>query len=305
MQRLRPAPPPAFSYEEAFGRNLGWVTPAEQQVLRSKRVAIAGLGGVGGVHVLTLARLGIGKMHLADFDVFDVANFNRQIGASVSTLGRSKIEVVAAMARDINPDIELRLFGEGVTAANLDAFLADVDVFVDGLDFFAFEARERTFAACHASGIPAITAAPLGMGVALLNFGADGMSFEEYFCLEGVSDSEKRVRFLLGLSPAMLQRGYLADPSYVDLAGNRGPSTAMACQLCAGVAATEALKFLLRRGKIDVAPVGMQFDAYRGRLKRTWRPWGNRNPLQRIALAIARRQLAAMAAHRAAKSPSR
>jgi tRNA A37 threonylcarbamoyladenosine dehydratase len=49
----------AFSYEQAFSRNIGWVTPAEQQVLRGKRVAIAGGGGVGGVHLLTLARLGV------------------------------------------------------------------------------------------------------------------------------------------------------------------------------------------------------------------------------------------------------
>ena len=47
-----------FSYDEAFSRNIGWVTEAEQQALRGKRVAIAGLGGVGGVHFLTLARLG-------------------------------------------------------------------------------------------------------------------------------------------------------------------------------------------------------------------------------------------------------
>ena len=161
-----------------------------------------------------------------------------------------------------------------------------MDIYVDGLDFFAFDARERTFAACHATDIPAITAAPLGMGVALLNFMPGGMSFEEYFRLHGVSLNEKCVRFLLGLSPALLQRWYVADSSYVDFAATRSPSTAMGCQLCAGVAATEALKILLRRGKVDAAPVGMQFDAYRGKFKRTWRPWGNRNPVQRIAIAI-------------------
>ena len=49
----------AFDYDTAFGRNLGWLTRAEQAALRAKRVAIAGLGGVGGVHFLTLVRLGI------------------------------------------------------------------------------------------------------------------------------------------------------------------------------------------------------------------------------------------------------
>jgi molybdopterin/thiamine biosynthesis adenylyltransferase len=291
----------AFSYETAFARNLGWVTPAEQQALRGKRVAIAGLGGVGGVHLLTLARLGIGRFHLADFDRFELSNFNRQSGATVSTLGAPKVEVLARMARDINPDLEIELFPEGVTRANLDAFLAGVDVYVDGLDFFAFEAREVTFAACHAARIPATTVAPLGMGAALLNFVPGGMSFEEYFQLAGADENEKLVRFLVGLSPAMLQRRYLVDRRYVDFLQHRGPSTAMACQLCAGIAATEVLKMLLRRGRIHAAPMAVQFDAYRSRLAHTWRPGGNRNPLQRVAIAIARRQLARMGSRARAK----
>ena len=54
----------AFDYDTAFTRNIGWVTPVEQQKLRRARVAIAGLGGVGGFHLLTLARLGIGEKRL-------------------------------------------------------------------------------------------------------------------------------------------------------------------------------------------------------------------------------------------------
>ena len=50
-----------FDYHAAFSRNLGWVTETEQDILRSKRVAIAGLGGVGGSHLLTLTRLGVGN----------------------------------------------------------------------------------------------------------------------------------------------------------------------------------------------------------------------------------------------------
>lgn len=292
--RPMPSAPTRFAYDEAFSRNLGWITPAEQRALRGKRVAIAGLGGVGGAHLLTLARLGVGKFHVADHDVFELANFNRQNGASLASLAKPKIDVLAAMALDINPELELRKFEDGVTRGNLDAFLSGVDVYVDGLDFFAFDARERTFAACHAARIPAITAAPLGMSVALLNFLPGRMSFEEYFRLEGKPEAEKRVRFLLGLSPVMLHRGYLADSSFVDFERGRAPSTGMACQLCAGVAATETLKILIGRGKVDAAPTGLQFDAYRGKLKRTWRPWGNRNPLQRLVIAIARRQLGAM-----------
>lgn len=284
----------AFDYDAAFSRNLGWVTEAEQQRLRGKRVAIAGMGGVGGGHLLTLARLGVGAFHIADFDRFDIVNFNRQAGALVSTLGQPKVDTLAAMARDINPQLEIRGFGQGVSGDNLDEFLRGVDLYVDALDFFAFDARRATFAACRRLGIPAVTAAPLGMGVAVLVFLPGRMSFEEYFRLEGCDEEEMGLRFLLGLSPTMLQRGYLVDGSRVNLQERRGPSTIAACQLCAGATAAEALKILLGRGGVACAPHGWQFDAYRTRLVRTWRPGGNRNPLQRIALWVARRQLARM-----------
>ncbi|PTD96952.1 ThiF family adenylyltransferase [Pseudothauera lacus] len=283
-----------FDYDAAFSRNLGWTTADEQQTLRRSRVAIAGLGGVGGVHLLTLARLGIGAFSIADFDRFDVVNFNRQAGALVSSLGQPKVEVLQRMALDINPGLALRAFPEGVGDDNIDAFLDGVDVYVDGLDFFAFAARRAVFAACHRRGIPAVTAAPLGMGAAVLVFMPGGMSFEEYFRLDGCDEEEMAIRFLLGLSPAMLQRAYLADPSRVNLAERRGPSTIAACQICAGFTATEVLKILLRRGRLVVAPRGYQFDAYRNRLATTWRPGGNRNLLQRIGLWVARRQLARM-----------
>jgi molybdopterin-synthase adenylyltransferase len=269
------------------------VTAAEQATLRRKRVAVAGLGGVGGSHLLALARLGVGAFNIADFDTFEIANFNRQAGALSSTLGRPKTKVLAEMAKDINPELDIRTFPEGVSEGNLDEFLADVDLYVDGLDFFAFEARRATFAACAHKAVPAITAAPLGMGAALLNFMPGRMTFEQYFRLDGLSEEDQAIRFLVGLSPAMLQRGYLVDRRTVDLGAHRGPSTVMACQLCAGIAATEALKILLKRGKVYAAPVSMQFDAYRGRLARVWRPWGNRGPWQRIAIAVARRQVGA------------
>lgn len=283
-----------FDYREAFSRNLGWVTEAEQERLRRSRVAIAGLGGVGGSHLITLARLGVGAFSLAEFDTFDLANFNRQAGAMVSTLGRPKLDVLIEMARDINPQLDIRRLDTGVDEGNLSRFLEAVDLYVDGLDFFAFEARRATFAACAARGIPAITAAPLGMGVALLNFVPGGMTFEQYFRLEGHEEREQAVRFLLGLAPSRLHMGYLVEPARVDLAARRGPSTAMACQLCAGVAATEALKVLLNRGRVLAAPWSVHFDAYTNRFTRTWRPGGNANPLQRMMLALARRRFSSV-----------
>lgn len=279
-----------FSYPKAFARNLGWVSEAEQEALRGKRVAVAGLGGVGGAHVLTLARLGIGALNLADFDDFEIHNFNRQAGATIDSIGRPKLDVMSAMARSVNPEIDIRRFGDGVTADNAKSFLEGVDLYIDGLDFFVFEARQRVFALCAERGIPALTVAPLGMGAALLVFLPGRMTFEQYFQMADRPEPEKAARFLAGLSPSMLQLGYLVDPSRVDLVNRTGPSTVMACELCAGVAGTEALKILLGRGRVLAAPWGIHFDAYKNKLRRTWRPGGNSHPLQRALIALARRR---------------
>ncbi len=282
---------PQTHYDDAFSRNIGWVTEQEQDQLRSKRIAIAGLGGVGGSHLLTLTRLGVGRFHIADFDVFEMVNFNRQVGATLSHVGQPKVDVMASMACDVNSDLDIRKFSEGVTDDNVRAFLDDVDLYVDGIDFFNIHTRRLLFASCADMGIPAITAAPLGMGVALLNFLPGKMTFEEYFRLDGHDEEEQLLRLLLGLSPSMIHASYLVDDTRVDLANHHGPSTPMACELCAGVAATEALKILLNRGKVIAAPTAIHYDAYENRLVRTWRPWGNRNPIQQIALRIARRRL--------------
>ena len=283
----------AFDFDKAFVRNLGWVTPDEQALLRSRRVAIAGLGGVGGSHLVTLTRLGIGSFTIADPDAFGIENFNRQLGARMSTLGRPKSEVLAETARGINPTVDLRVFDDGVSVDNLDDFLDGVDVYVDGLDFFAIAVRRAVFAACAKKGIAAITAAPLGMGAALLCFLPGRMTFDEYFALDGVADEhEQLLRFFVGLAPAGLQQRYLVDPASIDLANHRGPSTAMGCEMCAGVAASQALKVLLNRGDVVAAPHGLQYDAYLNRLRRTWRPGGNRHPLQRFVLGRVRSALA-------------
>lgn len=280
-----------FNFTTAFSRNIGWITESEQSVLRSKKIAIAGLGGVGGNHLITLTRLGIGKFNISDLDIFEQANFNRQAGASMSHLNLSKVDVMQEMALDINPELSLNTFPEGINQENVSIFLKDVDLYVDGLDFFATDARRIVFAACAERNIPAITAAPLGMGTSLICFMPGLMTFEEYFRWEGQSETEQLLRFLQGLTPTGLQMSYLVDDTRLDLVNHKGPSTPMACDFCAGMVGTYALKILLNRGNVPAAPKAMHFDAYKNKFKTTWRPWGNDNPLQKISLMLIRKKL--------------
>ncbi|MEZ5490753.1 MAG: ThiF family adenylyltransferase [Gammaproteobacteria bacterium] len=281
-----------FRYNEAFARNIGWFTEQEQETLRSKRVAIAGLGGVGGSHLITLARSGIGRFTISDLDTFEMANLNRQHGATMSTLHQGKAEVMRRACLDINPEAQITVFDQGVTETNLDEFLRDVDLYIDSLDFFALEIRRKVFARCYELGIPSITAAPMGMGTAVLIFLPGRMSFEDYFRFDDVENYEDRlIKFMIGVSPAMQQRHYVAEQSAIDFEREKVPSTAIGIDLAAGVACTNAIKLLLGRGPIIHAPHGMHFDAYRNKLIKTWRPLGNRNPIQRLMFVFVKKML--------------
>lgn len=280
-----------FCYDEAFSRNIGWVSPKEQLILKNKTVAIAGMGGVGGFHLLTLCRLGIENFHIADPDHFELANFNRQVGATLSSLHQAKNQTLLEMAKNINPQVNIKVF-DSISKDNVVDFLTDCDLYLDGMDFFAVEIRELLFKTSAQFKIPAITAAPMGMGVNYLIFDEYGMSFEEYFQWDNKTENQKLVNFAIGLAPKPLHLSYLADATTVDFDNKKGPSTIMSCMLCAGVAGVQALKILLNRGKIYSAPYYYVFDPYVGKFKRGYLLWGNKNPIQRFKQVIINKILA-------------
>jgi len=282
---------PPFDYELAFSRNLGLVQPEEQARLKDARVAIAGLGAVGGMHLMTLARMGVGHFHIADLDHYELANFNRQMGATTKTIGESKVEVMTRLVHEINPDCTVTGFSAGVQRDNVDHFLDGVDVAVDGLDFFAVEARDLFYKATYARDIPVVAAGPLGCSAALLVFVPGGMTWQQYFSMDlARSPEDQFVLFAIGTAPKGLQFSYL-DSNYVDFREQRGPSLSLAVQLCAGVVGAEVLKLLLGRGPVHPAPCFQQYDAYKCKFRKGRLRWGNRGPLQRLKLAIVRKRL--------------
>jgi molybdopterin/thiamine biosynthesis adenylyltransferase len=273
---------PRFSIGEAFERNFGLIDRAEQETLFQKRVALAGCGGVGGVHGHTMARLGVGRFTLADPDTFSIANFNRQMGATVDSVGRPKARVVAEMIESINPEADVDVIESAFGATNAERFLSDVDLVIDGIDFFALESRRLLHSEAWRRGIPTLIAGPLGFSSTLHVFAEGGMSFDEYFDLhEGQTRYEQYVHFLLGLAPAALHAPY-TDISTADPERGRGPSSIIGSQMSACVAGAEAVRILLGRGPSLCAPHYLQVDVYRRRL-RSRRLWGgNRNPIQRL-----------------------
>lgn len=274
---------PRTYYRTAFSRNIGLFTEAEQDLLRRACVAIAGLGGVGGLHLITLARMGVGAFHLADMDVFEPVNVNRQYGAKVPSFGRPKLDVMMEESLAVNPHLEIVAFPEGLTEENLDRFLDGAHVVLDGLDFFNFDVRRLLFNRAREKGVYVVTAGPLGFSAAVLVFSPfEGMTFDEYFAIgSSLTEEEKLLRFAIGLAPRPTHLGYL-DMRHVSLSRRAGPSLASACQLCAGAAATEAAKILLGRGPVWPVPYYLQIDPYTWTLRRGRLWMGNRNPIQKL-----------------------
>ena len=285
------APGGSFSRAEAFERNRGLVSIPEQEKLANSLVVIAGCGGVGGLHAHTLARLGIGRFRITDPDGFSVANFNRQIGATVDTVGRNKAEVTANMIHSINPDASVEIMSEPVSSHNANRFIKDSNLIVDGLDFFALDARRELFSVARTSEIPVITAAPLGFSATLHVFAKGGMSFDAYFDLRDDQDRfDQLVSFFVGLAPKGLHLPYM-DLSTVNIATGRGPSSIVGCQLAACLIGTEAVRILTGKGPSRLAPDYLQFDTYRQMIAKGRLSYGNRNWMQRLKRRIVKNRL--------------
>ncbi|TXH29852.1 MAG: methyltransferase domain-containing protein [Elusimicrobia bacterium] len=288
----RPALPAADRfYREAFQRNVGILSEGSMERLRNACVAVPGLGGVGGQHALSLTRMGVGRLKLADMDQFEWANLNRQAGANARTIGRNKIDVMIEQTTAINPHLRVEAFPNGVTEGNMEEFLAGADAVVDGLDGFCVRVRRRMFQVAREKGIPVVTAGPMGHGAALLVFTPDGMSADDYFdWRDGMSDLELLIAFFAGLSPTLPHLRYM-DPARVDLAAHRGPSVNSACLLCAGLATTEIVRCLTEPDQARPAPHYTTYDPYLRTLDtgRLW--WGNRSPWRRLGRWWAYRRL--------------
>lgn len=120
---------------ESFNRTKLLLGEEKVNSLKDKKVAVFGVGGVGGFVVEALARSGVGKLVLVDKDVVDQTNINRQIIALNSTVGKPKVEVARERCIDINPDIEVELHQTFFLPDTADEFdFKDYDYVVDAID---------------------------------------------------------------------------------------------------------------------------------------------------------------------------
>jgi molybdopterin-synthase adenylyltransferase len=128
-----------------------------QQRLKAARVALIGLGGVGGPAALSLAAAGVGTLVLVDDDRVALSNLQRQWLFSTADLERPKVEAGAERLRALNPHVSIEARAERLTEATAEALIAGCDVVIDGTD--DFQTRFAVNAACMACGVPLVSAA--------------------------------------------------------------------------------------------------------------------------------------------------
>lgn len=128
-----------------------------QRRLGAARVALVGVGGVGGPAALDLAAAGVGTLRLIDPDVVSLSNLQRQVQFATADAGRLKVEAAAERLTGLNPGVSVEMRAERLDAAAADRLLTDCDVVIDGTD--DFEARAAVNAACLGLGIPLVSGA--------------------------------------------------------------------------------------------------------------------------------------------------
>jgi ThiF family len=152
-----------FDYTEMTTRNRGFVTEAEQAKLRTATVFIPGVGGMGGAAFMALLRAGVGHFIIADIDVFEVSNLNRQLFATLDTVDRPKAEAARAGALRINPEAQIEAHGADWTD-QLDTLLEKTAVVINGMDdagagvhlYRRAKAHGRTVIDAYASPLPSV-----------------------------------------------------------------------------------------------------------------------------------------------------
>lgn len=130
-------------------------------LLQASRVAVFGIGGVGGFAAEALVRAGVGSIDLVDNDTVALSNLNRQIIALHSTLGRSKVQVMAERLADINPSARITCHEMFYLPENADAIdLSQFDYIIDAVDTVA--AKLELITRADRLGIPIICAMGAG-----------------------------------------------------------------------------------------------------------------------------------------------
>lgn len=207
---------------ERYQRNLGVISPSEQAKLLQSKVVIIGAGGLGGTVLELLARMGIGKLIIADKDIIVDSNLNRQVLFTETNLGQRKTEVAIKRVEEINSFIEIVGHSVFINSDNVGKIIEGAEVVVDALD--NLPSRFVLQKACRDLKIPLVHGAIAGFNGQLTT----------------IFPEDKGLELIYGSNKDLPEHG-----SEVELGA---PTVTPA--IIASLEAQEVIKILLKRGKL-------------------------------------------------------
>ncbi len=198
---------------ERYCRNLNTYSPAQQARLLKARVAVIGLGGLGGTVTECLARAGVGRLVLADHDVFEDHNLNRQLLCTQDLIGSSKARSAAERVMRINNSVSVKSYSEFLDQDNADRILDNSEVVVDCLD--SIDTRFVLEAAAKKAGIPLISAAVAGLSGQVTTIFPEDTGLELIYGPRKALSRSKGVETILGCLPQAVMLTAAAESAEV------------------------------------------------------------------------------------------
>ena len=175
-----------MQYEDVYQRNIGLITQEEQDKLCNAKIAVAGVGGSGGMQAASLARMGVGAMALMDPGIFDPPDMNRQFGAMKSTMDRNKARATAELLHDINPFMKIDIYEEALdTPEAMAEFVHDADAVIEAIDYARYGHAALLAQAARQEGAYLFTSPLPDFGSILIAFAPDGMTYETFHGFPG------------------------------------------------------------------------------------------------------------------------
>jgi len=253
----------------AFERNLGFMSSTEQDRLQNSVVSVAGVGGDGGLMALQLARMGIGELRLADPDIFELENTNRQAVCNSNTIGMNKAVAVSECIKSINSNISTVVYDQGINESNVGEFVKGADLVIDETEFTLHALAVMIARAARAESIPNMTAFNIGFGTVSTTYHPKGpklekrLGFSEHQSLDEISRSKVGLDRWLPYLPSY---GDIKVLDRVSKGEKSAPSIAPGVSIAAAVGVTQAFLNLIEkldnnRPKPVYAPKAIVMDA--------------------------------------------
>lgn len=295
---LEPIEKPENYYTDRTNRNIGWITNEEQNILKNTTIGIAGCGGMGGLVAQILLRAGVGTIKIADTEVFDTSNINRQFGATYKTIGHNKAFATATLLRETTDDTTIHVYPKGITEEYVDDFVNGCDLILDEIEYWALSGRIMLHQKAMSLGIHIINANTVGFGSRLFLFTPNsatiedclGINYKEAIIFDkklesGTARIEERIKAMAAVTLGLVPEYLFYSPKH-EKCGNmksvakrlaeegKAPIFATNPPMCSGFLADHVALYLLRNSgvirktiKLPIAPGYLLFDAAKMKAK--------------------------------------